>query len=600
MIAQAGIPCKWANDSQRFLLDHFDTIKNSPSHIYHSALPFSPSSSWLHKCYSAEFLQEVKVVKGLPGGWGKCSRTVSLDGHIRCISYWNNTITAGCEDGDIIILDAITGSQTATFSEHRKPVNCLSFSSDGRSLVSGSQDKTIKLWDMQTGGVVRTFSGHAGGIISISVSADFATVASGSLYGSIRLWSIHTGKCNCIIKQSSAVDHIRFSPTDPQHLLSICNGKVWLWNVNGIQAGPIYNGHSVAFSPDGTQFIVCSKESVTVQDSTSGVTITKLHVKNGACPENCCFSPDGKLIAVSDERYIHIWDITSSDPHLIETFHEGFGDISNPVFSSPTSLISVAQYKFIKFWQIGSPSTNLAETDPESTSFISGNRLLNLQSKDGIIITSEKEVLKVWDTSTCLCKASFRVPPRGFSREYAQLINGRLIFVWSGDKTINLWDAEEGKLLWTVDAHGHAHDIKISQDGSMVFCLYEESLQALSAETGKGMSQVRVKAFGIHLTVDGCGVWVHYSTSEYQGWKFGISDLTPIQLLDVSPHQHYLNSTLFWDQSLHGIKNEATRKVVFQASEKYGDIFDVQWNEHYLVVCFESKEVLILDFSHIL
>jgi WD40 repeat protein len=159
-IAQAGIPCKGANDSQRFLLDHFDTIKNSPSHIYCSALPFCPSSSWLHKYYSAEFSQEVKVVKGVPAGWGKCSRTVTLDEPITSLSCWNNTIAVGFWNGDITILDAVTGSQTATFSGHTNTVRCLVFSSDGRSLVSGSYDKTVKLWDMQTGGVVKTFSGH--------------------------------------------------------------------------------------------------------------------------------------------------------------------------------------------------------------------------------------------------------------------------------------------------------------------------------------------------------------------------------------------------------------------------------------------------------
>ena len=79
MFVQAGVLCQWTNDSQCFLLEHFDTINNSPSHNYHSALPFSPSSSWLHKCYSEEISPMVKVVKGLPAEWGMCSHIVSLD-----------------------------------------------------------------------------------------------------------------------------------------------------------------------------------------------------------------------------------------------------------------------------------------------------------------------------------------------------------------------------------------------------------------------------------------------------------------------------------------------------------------------------------------
>ena len=57
---------KWTNDSQRLLLEHFDAIRDSPSYIYHSALPFSPSSSWLQKCYNTDLSLTVKVVKGVP------------------------------------------------------------------------------------------------------------------------------------------------------------------------------------------------------------------------------------------------------------------------------------------------------------------------------------------------------------------------------------------------------------------------------------------------------------------------------------------------------------------------------------------------------
>jgi len=95
MTFQAGIVCKWTNDSQRFLLAHFDTIYNSPFHIYHSALPLSPSSSWIQKHYSTEFSYMVKVVKGLPAEWGACSYTVLLNSSPWALSFHNNTIVLG-------------------------------------------------------------------------------------------------------------------------------------------------------------------------------------------------------------------------------------------------------------------------------------------------------------------------------------------------------------------------------------------------------------------------------------------------------------------------------------------------------------------------
>jgi len=204
MIVQMGILCKWTNDSQQFLLEHFDTIHDSPSHIYHSALPFCPSSSWLCKRYGPELSQEVQVVKGLPAEWGTCSRTVSLGSGIWDLSFQNNTIAVGFESGSIIILNATTGGQEAVFSGHTGWVGSVTYSPDGISLVSGGKDRTVKLWDLQTGGVVKTFYGHTDSVSSISISADCTRIASGSYDPTICLWDIQTGECNCIIDQHAS------------------------------------------------------------------------------------------------------------------------------------------------------------------------------------------------------------------------------------------------------------------------------------------------------------------------------------------------------------------------------------------------------------
>jgi len=300
-------------------LEHFDAIKNSPSYIYYFALPFSPSSSWLCKCYSTDPSHTVKVVKGLSAEWGICFRTVLLSSFAQTLSYWNNTIAVGSGSGKIIILDTITGSQTAVLSGHADQVNCLTFSSDGTSLVSGSDDCTVKLWDLQTGGVVKTFSGHTSWVWSVSISPDCTTIASGSGDATICLWNTQTGECYHTIKQQTTVYHVSFSPTNPQHLISLHSGKLQQWDTNGHQIKPQFDGSYVAFSSDGTQFVSCNEKVVTVQNSDSGVVVAKFQVANGDI-SYCYFSPGNRLIAIAAGNTAYIWDITSSDPHLVETF----------------------------------------------------------------------------------------------------------------------------------------------------------------------------------------------------------------------------------------------------------------------------------------
>jgi len=594
--------CKWTNDSQRFLLEHFDTIHNSPSHIYHSALPFSPSSSWLHISYSAELLQGVQFVKGLPAEWGTCLRTVSLDGYVKELSYQNNTIAAGFNT-DIIILNITTGSQTAILSGHAGFVNSVTYSPDRISLVSGSDDKTVKLWDVQTGGVVKTFYGHTSSVWSVSFSADCTRIASGSYDKTIHLWDIQTGECRCVINQEDRVEHVSFFPTDPQHLLSIYAHKVRQWDIDGHQIGHAYDGSHVAFSSNGTQSVSYYIRSVKVRNSSSGVIVAEFQIANEVI-YYCCLSPDGRLIAVASYNTVYVWDITSSTPNLIETFTAHTPHITCLVFSSPSSLISGSLYGSIKFWQIGSSSKDLLEA-PKSTSPTSAEtRSITLQAKDGIIITSDSDgVVRTWDIFTGLCKASFQTPAKGFDRRDAQLINGKLIFCWCAYKEINIWDVEKGELLLTIDEPDEIEDLKMSEDGSRVFRLAGGFIRAWSIWTGERVGMVETKYKYVHgsLIVDSSRVWVWvYAESYGKGWDFRTPGSSPVELPKTPPCRLHPNGIMLWDIELLRIKDTRTGKVVFQLPKRYGKPRDVQWNDQYLVACFSPTNVLILDFSHIL
>jgi len=585
------------------LLEYFDEIHNCPSYLYHSALPFSPSSSWLHECYIVELSQEVRVVEGLQEEWGMCSRIVLLEDDPLSLSYWNNTIAIRSRHNYILILDAVTGSQTAVLPGHTETVTSLTFSSDGTSLISGSHDKTVKLWDVQTGGNVKTFYGHTGAVQSVSISVDHTTIASGSGDKTIRLWDIQTGECCQIIEQQDWVHCVMFSPTNPKTFISTSGSTIQQWDISGHKVGFAYDGRDAVFSPDGTHFISCVGQCITIQNANSGVVVAKIH--NGSSFHS--FSPDGRLMAITTGCDICIYNMTGSNPHLVKTFAAHTKSISSLAFSSPPTLISASCDRSVKFWQIGTSSTDPVVTNLKSTPLVSApTRSITLRAKNSIIIPSNLGgVMKTWGILTSHCKGSPQIPAQDPHQTNIQPSDSKLIFVWYADRKINIWDAEEGELLQTINvpegnvSGGSVEDLRVSGDGSMVFYLYEKSIQAWNILTGEVVGRVEAwgSVTGICI-IDGSELWVGLRV-KFLRWDFGISG-SPVKLFQNLPKMLQLSNTKLWEIDTSRMMDVVTGKVVFQLPERFGMAVHVQWGGQYLVASFRSKEVLILDLSHML
>ena len=598
-----GLICKWADDSQRLILEYFDVISNSPSEIYHYALPFSPSESWLHECYSSELLQEVKVIKGFQAGWGMCSRTVHLDSHPTTLTCWKNTVAVGLHLGNITILNGISGTHLSTISGHTGFVASLAFSLDGVLLVSGGEDATVSLWDVQTGGAVKTFCGHTSWVWSVSISQDCAIIASGSEDNTIRLWNTKTGECNqTIVGDSTGVNSVNFSPTNSQLLVSGFNsGTIQQWDVGGQRTGLTYDGHEIAFSSDGAHFVShgWAETVATVRNFDSGEVVAKFQASSTDV-EHYCFSPDGRFVAGASGSTIYVWDITNSDPRPIKTLIGHTKNITSLTFSS--SLISSSDDQSIKFWQIGTSLVDLVATNSRPTPLAPAPIIsVHLRADVGIAISSNSAgVVRTWDISTGICKASFHTPAQDHFPRDVWLLNGTLIFNWCIDRKMYIWDTKEAERLHIVDIH-QVWVSRPSGDGSKVFLLGNNSIQARSTWTGEIVGEVIFEGEPLtnSLVVDGSRVWVHFEGSQSQGWDFGTPGSTPIQLSGIPPSsldKPHLEFEI-GDTSPSRIKDTITGKEVFRLSGRHAEPTVTQWDGQYLVAGYSSGEVLILDLS---
>jgi len=544
--------------------------------------------------------------------WGMCTRTISFaDGTITyALAYYNSTIATGVTGQDIIMFDALTGSQTAVLSGHSRYVQSLAFSLDGTLLVSGSHDNTIKLWDVQTGGVVKTFYGHTDSVVSVSISANNTMIVSGSRDKTICLWDVGTGQHHAIEEYKDYVNTIIFSPKNSQLFLSASkNGSVRQWDTDGHQIGLPYPGSHVAFSSDGTLFVSCAQTVVTIRNTDSGATVAEFYLVN-SFSNYCCFSPDGGLIATSAGYTIYLWDITSPDPHLVKTLIGHTDGITSLVFPSSFTLISASGDKSVKFWDISTSSADPIRPIMEPK-LITGVpiRSVSLQSKDGLAFSIDSAgVVRIWDTLTGLCKEPFKTEARDISCGDIQMINDRLVIVWYNvdGNEIHIWDSEKGALPRVDVSNWFTRGLRITGDGSRVLWIKRKSIQAWSIWTGEpaGKESLEEKALCFDpLRMDGSKVLVHFEESSTQGWDFGIPGSTPIQFSETSsdrPRLDFIDAREWSSTSPVRIEDRVTGKEVLQLSSRYAEPSATQWDGQYLIAGYGSGEVLILDFSHVL
>ena len=246
-------------------------------------------------------------------------------------------------------------------------------------------------------------------------------------------------------------------------------------------------------------------------------------------------------------------------------------------------------------------------TDQQSTSPLICS--VSLQAKAGIAVSHDKAgVVKTWDISTGLCKATFQIPDARnvfFGNSDAKMVDGRLIFVWFKHNSIHIWDTEKGELLQSLDMVSECRGLRISGDGSKIFFLDEESIQAWYMWTWEPVGEVKLGLEGyLHLDslcINSSRVRIHsYGSSAQEGWDFGISGSSPV-LFDPStgrPHLDFIGGAWWQTHDPSWIRDTVTGKKVFQLSWRYAKPNDVQWDGQYLVAGYRSGEVLILDFHH--
>ena len=202
---------------------------------------------------------------------------------------------------------------------HTANIRRVSGDAKGRFIVSASFDKTIRVFDANNGNLIRTIrppigSGNEGLLYAVAISPDGNTIAGGGWTGwewnnahSVYFYDRETGKqTGRIGGMNSVINHLTYS-RDGRFLVACLGGSdgIRVYNTldNSLVKSDYYGGvtYGADFDNSGRLVTVSYDRYLRLYDSSFNL-INKAYCNNIQYPVNTSISPDGELIAVSDDR----------------------------------------------------------------------------------------------------------------------------------------------------------------------------------------------------------------------------------------------------------------------------------------------------------
>ncbi|MGK7943429.1 MAG: protein kinase, partial [Microcystaceae cyanobacterium] len=395
------------------------------------------------------------------------------------LSSQGKWVISGSQDETLRVWDGMSGKEVQKMVETTGWITCVAVTRDGQKIISGSQDGTIRVWEQESGREIWQSREHQGRISCLTLSEDESWLAVGSSDRLISLWNLATGDLVELLScQENWSNDLAFSH-DNRYLASVSSLEdttIRVWDLKTGKQTQTFQGHwnsltSIAFCPDSCCLISGSYDyTLRLWDFVEGQPLRQLKMATNWV-YGVAVSPDGKAIATGqNDKKISLWSRHHSEPFKRLMGHRD--PVSCVAFSPNGDLIASGSWDHtVRLWEKSTgyllgvfQNHNNWVTE---VIFSPNGKYLGSSSWDGTI--------KLWEVSLNRINTIINKPLRTFNghkkkvRSIAFSPDGHLLVSGGEDHCLRLWEVSSGQELQSLEGHrSQIESVTFSPDGQFI------------------------------------------------------------------------------------------------------------------------------------
>ncbi len=419
-----------------------------------------------------------------------------IDNSIGCITFSNDgaTLAAGKQDNTIDLWNVHTGRLTRTLDVagkplrqdvegHRARIDSIAFINNDSELLSIDDDGEIRRWNITTGRTIEVHKEGTDGCISPLVSNDGSTVLIGTYANSTKIWDTSRKRTFCVLPGHFNGSELADMSLNPKwsHLAAAFNkwrndkkGLVGLVLWDLLSGQMTYTNdtftdtvQALTFSPDGEHLAFGLRNTICVQDVTSGIKTGEYESPTGNFVA-LKYTPSGdRLIACKDLFGVSFQVFDISSEKIVKTVHPppGLGRFHS--MSCDTLCTAFSRNRSLSLWMISERdhSTSLVDFFASGDNKSHNREVASIcfSTDDKIVASGSKDnTVKLWSSET---GQLLNILNTGDSVSFVAFSSdGAFVAAGLQNGTIQLWDAHEGTFLRKLLPSQPEHTLAVAKN----------------------------------------------------------------------------------------------------------------------------------------